>query len=424
MIYGKIQELLRKVMGLDVVSIGASAIERAVLTRMSTCKLDDTGRYWELLRNSLTELQELIEVVIVPETWFFRDREAFVTLARVAQEDGLSSHAAATLRLLSLPCSSGEEPYSMAMALLDAGLPPSRFRIDAVDISGQMLRRASSAVYGKNSFRSNDLAFRDRHFEKTAQGYQLSDAVRRYVHFQRGNLFDADFLPERDVYDVIFCRNLLIYFNQPDQERAVYVLHRLLKRGGTLFVAPSEAALLLTGDFVSLKVPGAFGFRKGREALCAEPFAPVASSQRPAAWSDITPRLRERKLPVATRAASTAENSQNIQETVIAAAGCGLEQVSSLANQGRLPEAAESCKGYLRKHGASVPALHLMGLIHAATGDLAEAARYYRQALYLEPNSHETLLHLSLLLEKSGDAAGLRVIRGRLQRLQTRSGAV
>ena len=119
--------LLREAIGLDATSLGPSAVARAVAARQAACRLDDVHGYWLRVRSSPSELQELIEAVVVPETWFFRDPAAFSALAAMAHSD-LVANPARDLRLLSLPCSSGEEPYSMAIALLDAGLPANRFR--------------------------------------------------------------------------------------------------------------------------------------------------------------------------------------------------------------------------------------------------------------------------------------------------------
>ena len=135
MVLADFENLLKETMGLDVASIGSSAIERAVEKRLLACELQETHAYWERVRASEAELQELIEAVVVPETWFFRDREAFAALALTVYEDWLGAHPEDHLRLLSLPSSTGEEPYSMAIALLDAGFPANRFRVDAVDIS-------------------------------------------------------------------------------------------------------------------------------------------------------------------------------------------------------------------------------------------------------------------------------------------------
>ena len=135
MVHADLESLLRKAIGLDTNTIGSSAIDRAVRERAAACKLADARAYSELVNRSGPELQELIEAVVVPETWFFRDREAFAALVGMTQQDWLAAHPEGVFRVLSLPCSTGEEPYSAAMALLDAGFPRDRFQIDAVDVS-------------------------------------------------------------------------------------------------------------------------------------------------------------------------------------------------------------------------------------------------------------------------------------------------
>lgn len=147
-----LEHLLKASMGLSAASIGSPAIARAVQERLSVCELGDLDDYLEKVRASGTELQALIEAVVVPETWFFRDRHAFTALARLAHGEWLPTHSEGVLSLLSLPCSTGEEPYSIAMALLDARVSANRFRVDAVDISARNLALGMRAVYGKNSF--------------------------------------------------------------------------------------------------------------------------------------------------------------------------------------------------------------------------------------------------------------------------------
>jgi chemotaxis protein methyltransferase WspC len=408
MTHSDVEGLLKQVMGLDAASIGSSAVEHAVNGRLAVCGIDDGRTYWELVRTSASELQALIEAVIVPETWFFRDREAFAALARAANEDWLPAHPRGTMRLLSLPCSSGEEPYSMAMALLGTGFPANRCRIDAVDISVQALTHAQRAVYGKNSFRGVELAFRDRYFEQTSQGHRLRDAVRQHVYFQQGNLFADDFLPGSATYDSIFCRNLLIYFDRITQDRAIQVLQRMLTPGGVLFVGPSESSLLLRHDFVSTKAPLAFGFRR-KGCVPAEPWiAPPAAARKASPAGPGKPLGAPRpSRPTEPPAPAPIDSAQ--------------DEAFALADQGRFAEAEKSCEERLRKHGPSAQTFYLMGLIRAAASDLSEAGRYYRKALYLDPNHHDTLVHFGLLLGKQGDAAGARVLRDRLLRLQQKT---
>ena len=133
----------------------------------------------------------------MPETWFFRDPEAFAALARLAREEWLPGHPEGVLRLLSLPCSTGEEPYSMAMALLDAGFPAKRFTSTPSTSAHARWRGPSARLYGRNSFRGNDLGFRDRHFEPTANGYRLAETVRGRCIFSRATCLPPAFCPAR-----------------------------------------------------------------------------------------------------------------------------------------------------------------------------------------------------------------------------------
>ena len=407
--------LLERTMGLSADTVGLSVIESAVKTRVSACKLKNLHDYWVHVHACETELQELIDAVIVPETWFFRDREAFAALAHEACNKWLPAHPDGQLRLLSLPCSSGEEPYSMAMALLAAGFPESLFRIDAIDISVRMLKRAREAVYGRNSFRGKDLDFRDRFFEPAGREFRLGKTVRGQVRFHHGNLLDPRFMPHTTAYDFIFCRNVLIYFDRATQDRAVHVLTRLLKADAVLFVGPSESGLLLNHDFVSAKLPLAFAFRKkahaspeldtGLRAGAARPPKPRRESARGVAGPAAKPAVKPGTAfpPAATLGQPVATET-------------GLDEIVRLANQGRLSEAIQRCDELLRTRGPSVQAYHLMGLAHDATGKQQEAEKYYRKALYLDPGHHEALVHLAFLLEKQGDAAGAQRLHQRAKR--------
>ncbi|MEJ0004633.1 MAG: CheR family methyltransferase [Pararobbsia sp.] len=232
MIDARFETLLRREIGLDAASIGSASIERARCGNGSprsrgTMRCAPRGRsarrslrahsdsYWLELCASSEERQRLVEAVVVPETWFFRDREAFTALAKLARERH-AREPERRLRLLSLPCSSGEEPYSMAMALLDAGLPPRRSQSMRSTSAHAPSPWPSACVYGRNAFRGHRLEFRDRHFTPVADGWHLAAPVRKTVRFARMNLFDAGLLANGP-YDFVFCRNLLIYFDRDDQ---------------------------------------------------------------------------------------------------------------------------------------------------------------------------------------------------------------
>lgn len=407
----QVEALLKRSFGLDAASIGSSAIERAVQQRAAACGYADLALYWDHLQTAAAELQELIEAVVVPETWFLRDRESFAALGRVAGE--LRCGTPGGLRLLSLPCATGEEPYSMAITLLEAGVPAEGFAIDAVDISGQVLALAQRAEYGRNAFRGTEPAFQERYFSQVGDRYRLNDAVRRQVRYRQGNLLGGDLLPGEPPYDIVFCRNVLIYFDRPTQQQALAALTRVLKPSGVLFVGPSETALLLREDFQSLKLPLAFAFRRGP--------APAAAPPRPAPSRKTPPAMRPRPAPSKPARPPLASPPRAPQA---APATDPLATATQLADQGRLEEAKRLCSDYLRAHPGSAPALHLLGLVHDAQGDAARAGDCYRKALYLDPQHHEALLHLAYLLEKRGDLAEARRLQQRAGRVQQRkSGA-
>ncbi|WP_190285741.1 CheR family methyltransferase [Montanilutibacter psychrotolerans] len=408
---------LKQAMGLDASTVGPSVVERAVKTRMAACKRHDLAGYWHFVQESPEERQELIEAVIVPETSFFRDVEVFAALARVFDARWLAANPGRSLRLLSLPCSSGEEPYTMAIALLDAEFPANLLRIDAVDISEHSLAKARRGRYGRNSFRGGDVRFRDRHFAHVAGGWQLSDTVRGHVRFIHGNAMDSTFLPGQAIYDAIFCRNLLIYFDLETQVQVVEVLARLVRQDGLLFVGPAETGLMLNLGFVSAQMPMAFAFRK------PDTRTDTPASQVPAARTATTPRTPARvdaaaaavprpkpaTAPAPSKAATSAPPSPP-------AGDAALDAAQRLADGGQFAEAATACEALLKTRGPSTTVLHLLGLVHGANGQPARAEDCFRKALYLEPDHEESLMHLALLLETRGDIAGGRVLRLRAKR--------
>ncbi|QQC62910.1 CheR family methyltransferase [Paraburkholderia ginsengisoli] len=269
-LYRRFAELLHRTMGLDAASLGHNAIERAVDQRAAAWYADGhTGAtladYWDAAQATPAMVQALIETVVVPETWFFRDADAFKALARLAHERLLDRAAGLPLRILSLPCSTGEEPYTIAMTLLDAGIDAARLRIDAMDISERSLALAQRAIYGRNSFRGNALAFRDAHFTRTEDGWRLAPRIVDAVRFSRANLMQLD-AAALGVYDFVFCRNVLIYFDRETQQTALHALTSVLAENGTLFVGPAETGLLMRHGMQSVKIPLAFAFQRAAPA--------------------------------------------------------------------------------------------------------------------------------------------------------------
>jgi chemotaxis protein methyltransferase WspC len=400
-----IENRLRETIGLDIASVGPGLIQRAVRQRMRSQGLKRIEDYRPVLAQSDAEWQELVEAVVITETWFFRDPEPIAAFVRQVREEWLPAHPAIPLRLLCVPCASGEEPFSLVMALLDAGVPAERFHIDAADISARALARANRGVYGKNSFRGQELAFRDRYFQPCKSGYTLDPAIRDGVRFWQGNFLDKDFLSGQAAYDFIFCRNLLIYLDPVMRRKALAKIDRLLAPAGVLFVGPVEQPLALDHGFVTASILMAFACRK---------VGPGVSHPR-AAWLSKGPEVAR---PPQIQAG--AELSPPASGQPSPSLSTDLETASRLADAGRLKEAADICEAHLRGNQGCAQAHYLLGVVRESSGEPG-AIDCYRKALYLEPNHYESLLHMALLLHRNGDMARARAFKSRAQRVRLRT---
>lgn len=413
----RFHQLLKRTMGLDVQSVGPTSVSNAVEQRARICAIDDLEVYWDKIVEDSTELQALVEAVVVPETWFYRDREAFAAMASLLCDAWAARPASEPFRLLSLPCSTGEEPYTMALALIEAGLPSAAFRIVGLDISHRALQRARSGVYGRNSFRGTDLGYRDVHFTEVPDGFSISNAARSSIQFLQGNVFELDKLGTGS-FDVVFCRNLLIYFDQTDQSRALGVLRRLLTPNGTLFVGHSETRVAMEEGFVPLRISHAFAFRK-------DP-APATSVEASALLRRMPgkPVVRRASRSVAARPITAVKPSARSAQTAQPhdGASADLADIRRAADRGDLQAAVKLGAALLERGQATAEELHLLAVISDAAGDASAAAEYYRKALYLDPNHHEALTHLALLLETAGDSAGAGQMRDRARRIDARRG--
>ena len=406
-------DFLKERIGLDVTSVGPAIIERAVRQRSIASQAPSADEYWRTLQSSRDEQQALIEAVIVPETWFFRYPESFATLAKLAGKRLAEINNLRALRILSLPCSTGEEPYSIAMALLDAGLQPHQFKVDGMDVSPLSVEKARRALYGKNSFRGDDIAFRDRHFMAEGDGYRLNPRVQEQVRLQVGNLLDPALLAGEPSFDFVFCRNLLIYFDQPTQKQVFEVLKCLTHVDGVLFIGPAEGGLLGRLGMRSIGIAQSFAFsRQGTsdpEPLPAYVPAPLPVPQP----LRTPPPAPARSRPFASVVPLAAAPKSSGTDTAVL-----LANIAALANEGKSAEARAACESYLRSHEPVAQVFYWLGLLSDVAGNVLEAQGFYRKAFYLEPQHPDALMHLAALLQAQGDAAGAR----RLQARAVRSG--
>lgn len=224
--------------------------------------------YYYLLKYEAGAEQEWLRVMdalSVPETYFWRELAQIEALASVVIPQWFATHAG-PLRLWSAACASGEEPYSLAIALLEAGLGDRPIEIFASDGSEAALARARAAVYRERSFRALPPTVRDKYFDRTSDGWRLHPDVARRVQFSRANLVAATDVHGLASAPVIFCRNVFIYFSPDAIRRSLRAFATNMPSGGHLFVGASESLLRLTDDFELTEIRDAFVYlRKPRD---------------------------------------------------------------------------------------------------------------------------------------------------------------
>ena len=311
----------------------------------------------------------------------------------------------------------------MAMALRDANLPKQAFSIDAYDLSPACIERAQAGVYGRNAFRAQDVAFRERYFTHVADdSYRILDALRAQVTFRQGNLlqFDTEALGRH--YDVIFCRNLLIYFDKPTTRAAIAKLSALLADDFMLLAGYAEVPSFCQNGFAPLQYRQAFALKKDdgkppaiarapapppaakKTALRSVAFMPPAAPPRAPALA--VPAARPRPVPVAAPAATPTADL--------------LAEARVLADRGLLREAGDKCHAHLARVPEAAEAYYLLGLINELAGKMDLADDYWRRCIYLQPDHYEALCHLALLAERNGNQTAASTLKSRAARIYQR----
>ena len=397
----EIEALLQKVMGLKVTSIGKSTLDRSVQRRMKALSINNSDAYAEKLKSSALELKELIEEVVIPETWFFRDREPFNAMNKFLVTQWAQKHRNNLFRVLSSPCSTGEEPYSLTMTLLNSGWPADKFTVHGVDISHRSIAKAKKGIYTEHSFRGSDLSYRPKFFKKNNKFYSLNKNVRDKVHFHTGNVLNSTFMEGLGLFDVIFFRNVLIYFDALSRHQAISTLYKILADDGILFVGHAEANLFNNSPFTPAPYSQAFAFHKKSQKQLADEVkkskSPIKSAKKQ------NKSFTQRLFPFQKKPKTSQPDLYVARE---------------LADKGDLQKATEICEEYLDQFGPSPQAFFLLGIIRDAADDIGQAEKLFRKALYMDPNHEEALTLLSLLAEKTGDITEAEHLKQRIARLK------
>jgi chemotaxis protein methyltransferase WspC len=399
-----ILDLLRQRLGLDPRSIGLLVLEQVINQRLQLHSFRDVEAYARFLERDTQEWNFILEAVVVPESWFFRGGELFRTLADWLRLHRRELRIDRPLRVLSIPSGNGEEPYSLAIALQDLSVDLRDIQVLGVDLSRAAVDRAIKGIYGSFAFRRFDPKSRPGLFQQVnEQSWQINSMIRQRVQFRVGNLLDFDFLQGEAPFDLIFCRNLFIYFDTPAKQLGLKRLTSLLAPGGRLCLSSSEAATLPMHEFARVGAPEWFWYQR------------QTSTKQP----DLTP-LPTVQEPMATPMPSSATVRVIAPTTVPPKTASELlAEAKESADRGEGALAKQMVEESLQRH-RTAEGFALLGTLLQGQHNLEGAEKAFRDALYLEPNHESSLTSLYVLLERQGRQAQATLLRQRIERQMAR----
>ena len=423
---GRIAAVLRETSGLEVDALGVHHLTEAV-KRLAVLSDLDLPAYADLVIADADARGLLIGELLVHETSFFRYPASFEHLAAHAR-----ARAAARpgpVRILSAACATGQEAYSVAITLLEAGLPPERIAVDAFDRSAAAVEIARAGRYERGGTRGLDPERAERWCSADTGTLTVVPAVRALVRFACGSLLGADRPFAHEAYDAVLCRNLLIYLTESARRRALTLLGDWLTPGGLLYLGHAEVLVARAEGFVPLADPGTYvcapapaNDPRPRPFPTPTPATPASGSSsapaRPGAAtrpSSPTPPTSPGRPP-STRAPADAVPSTPPPAPVALAAPAApaaptalsreagvLRTARDLADAGRLDEACAVLDDEVVRGRPSADAYHLLAVVRRASGQAREADAALARALYLDPTHAGALLLAAVSAEGRGE---------------------
>ncbi|MCL4078746.1 tetratricopeptide repeat protein [Coriobacteriia bacterium Es71-Z0120] len=421
----RFRDFIHAVSGIYMEDLKQDSLRISLVTRATRLGLSSFDEYFSVLERDEHELNELLNLVTINETSFFRFPQQFEALrTRVLPEIMANKpDTNKTIRVWSAGCSTGEEPYSIAMTLIDAGIISLGWRVQILgtDVSTRALSVAKKGEYPKRSLLNVPSEVIARHFEPVPNGYAVAPHVRSLVDFGYHNLIKEPYpLALMGNWDIIFCRNVTIYFKLESTKRVVANFYNSLNEGGYLFIGHSETLSQINDQFEAVEIGGVFLYRKpkarrGVGLSSRRPSAPAAPPVEPVVPKPERPqRAAERRTEHAAsrrtqgttkrpsgsearRPARSASTSPGSNTDAVAAARRALEE-------GRIAEALELAHRAVGEDANNAEAHLIAAHVHADAGDYDAALESCHRALAINPLLPSARYILGIIYQRQGDA--------------------
>ncbi len=252
-------------------------IESRLSHRVIELEMEDFDQYISYLTMGpyqMEEFQEMFNRITINETSFFRNEAQLAVFEDQILPELLEARSKTKrLRIWSAACSTGEEPFTLAMLLhrtLGVRLSDWRIEILGTDISEKALAVAQEGIYTSYAVRTTPSLMKDRYFKQDGRNFVLDDTIRSMVNFEKHNLKDRMAARRHGIWDIIFCRNVLIYFDDDMKRDVISMFAKQLAPDGTLFIGHSERIKTLTDEFTQLQIPQGFCYQKNEHLATAK----------------------------------------------------------------------------------------------------------------------------------------------------------
>lgn len=343
-----------------------------------------------------------IESIVVSESWLFREPKVFQHInSTICQRLKKQSKVS----ILSAPCAAGEEACSIALSLFESGHSQTQFRIVATDISQLAIRHAHKGIFTEKALRTVDESRRQRWFAAKPQGWEVTAKAQNTIDFVHLNLLATD-SPQKLLrlaggqFDLICCRNLLIYLTKPARKELIFKLEILLKPEGELVVGAVEPAILPACDW---EPTGPLTFCRHKR-LDTRTETSLSRDTKQGVLSHAQNKMCGLEDP-APKVATVKDIAVPIVPREI------IQEVEACANAGDIEAAIQLCQRSLRNDGAQTDLLYTLAILHQTMGDLMISEKLLVKAVYLEPRHQGALLCLALIAKQRGDTAAERRYR-------------
>ncbi len=430
-----ISNLILQYSGLDFREYSSLGLQANIRKRMSSKGIKSSSDYIQFLQyneDKESEFKELLNDLTVQHSFFFRNKAHFSVLAEKILPEIISRNMFLDkkIRILCAGCASGEEAYSIAITLLENIPDPDNWDLDvlAVDISTKSLEKTKSGIYNRNSIREVGKICLNKYFVQIHDEnelYQISKKVKSIVSIKYLNLLDKEYPTG---FDIVFCRNVIIYFNIATTIMIINNFHRIINDEGFLFLGHSESLMGITNkfkleDFKISMIYKKCSIKEINNQTTAEILSPcfmnnndtdnVSAVIDAQMMINIQNDNKSRELFIRARSffelkkyekalelcfESLMINDSNYESQILI--------VDIYANTGRLDEAILECQRLILENPELTYAYFIQAILFSRKMDIPQAKKLFRKALYLDKTLSMANFNLAIIYQKEGDVKG------------------